>query len=72
MPEGELSFNHRPQEKLKEKLITHRSWRTYTAYLAGPHGEVKAECRQREEGPGAHALWGSVRRVLGPRPDRSI
>ena len=31
-----------------EKFIAHRSWRKYTAYVEGPHGEVKAGCRQRE------------------------
>ena len=30
------------------KLITHGSWRKYTAYLEGSHREVKAGCRQRE------------------------
>lgn len=39
-----------------EKLITHRSWRKSTARLKGPHGEVKAECRQREAGPWGHTF----------------
>ena len=38
-----------------EKCITHRSWRNCTAYLEGPHGAVKAECRRRVRGSGAHA-----------------
>ena len=31
----------------------------------GPTREVKAECRQREAGPGAHAIIRSVGGVLG-------
>ena len=32
-----------------EKFITYGSWRKDNAFLKGPHGEVKAECRQRQD-----------------------
>lgn len=37
------------------KLITHRSWRRKTR-LEGDTWEVKAEFRERQAGPGAHAF----------------
>lgn len=33
-----------------EKFITYGSWRKDNAFLKGPHGEVKAECRGRTWG----------------------
>ena len=32
-----------------EKFITLRSWRKYATHLEGPHGMMKAGCRQREK-----------------------
>lgn len=39
-----------------EMLITHRSWRKYLACLQGPHGEIRAGCRQGEAGSRARDL----------------
>ena len=56
MPDGALWFDNRPQEKLKWRslLPTGAGGSTWHA-SRGPHEEVKAECRQKEAGPGAHA-----------------
>lgn len=40
-----------------EKFIGRRSWRKYTAYTGGAHGEVKAGCRQREGQDVGHGLF---------------
>ena len=48
-----------------EKFISHRSWRKFTACLKGPHGDVKAGCRQiMRQDLGHVPLVGSMDRVL--------
>ena len=49
-PDGESSFNNRPQEKLKQRSLL-------LARSKGSHREVKAECKEsREAGLGAHVF----------------
>lgn len=54
-----------PGENDIQRFMTHRTERRYFAPLQGPHGEVKAECREREgQDLWLMCLWGSVGRVL--------
>lgn len=46
-----------------QEFITFRSEKKYTAQFQGPHREGKAECRQREAGPGVHAFISCLIRV---------
>lgn len=44
-----LWLNNRLQEKLKQRSLFLTSQRKCNAHFKGPHGEVKAECEQREQ-----------------------
>lgn len=67
MPDGELWFNNRSQEKVKiESLLTHRSWRKCIACLQGLWGgqaEFKRAGEDRQD-PGHSPLLGSMGGVL--------
>ena len=52
--DDEPPVQQRPQGKVKQKVITHRSWKMYTACLKGPHkggqGRVQADSKQQDLG----------------------
>ena len=60
-PDATVSQPKLAREIEIEKFIIHRFWRRYLVLLVGPHGVVKAGCRQREwQDLGYVLLLGSV------------